>query len=167
MPTSESSHQVRAIARALVEVYAPDELDILDDVTNVVLMDARHPLRKRPDALGMGIGGYFALAELASLPLAAIAQWVAKEIPGKVLADLSVAALKKRLQDRFGLAASAKPAYGTLEVKLAASLLEHLQRKGKAFGIPEAQLAQIGNNVAANIIPILASAISKSHGTEK
>ena len=149
----------RDLSAVLIEIVAPEEREMQDELLDTYasgqLFDRRHA---KPDDMGFGFGDVFALARMSSPLVIAVAEGTAKEIVGKALADVSVAAIKKRLDRKPH--APPPPLDGVLQLKLAADLLDHLSARGQALGVDEARMRSVCEHVSLTLVPVLAAAIA-------
>lgn len=149
----------RDLSAVLIAAWAPEEVEMQDDLLDTYgrgqLFDRR---RTKADDMGFGIGDAFALASMFSPLLIAAAEWASKEIVGKALAEVSVAAIKKCIERKSP--APTPPLDGVLQLKLATDMLEHLSARGKALGVDEARMRTVCEQVSLTLVPALAAAIA-------
>ncbi|MDM0059014.1 hypothetical protein [Variovorax fucosicus] len=150
----------KELSELFIDTWAPLEKELqgelLESYSSGRLFDRR---RAKADDMGFGIGDVFAISSMLSPLLIIAAEWVAKEIIGKALADVSVAAIKKRLEKKPP--AASPPLDKVLQLKLASDLLDHLSLRGKTLGVDEVRMRAVCEQVSFTLVPLLAAAIAQ------
>lgn len=138
-----------ALAHQLVEELAPSEAPLFQDI----LRETNHASgRRSSNPLGSGVGESWALAQFVTPVAVAVASWAAKDVLGKLVADVTVAKLKPFIERLFSKVlreaapgtptADASEAISEADLKSLQTAIEEVARKHGASDERSRQISE-------------------------